>query len=68
MIEIVWPRRMQVSAAMMEEWFAAAAAQSLLAPEQLSARTPQAMAEVLESIGWLVLQSKQFCDITDTEG
>ena len=55
MIEIVYPSLMQVSPALIEEWFLAAVQEMQIPPGQLSAKTPQEMAAALENIGWIAL-------------
>jgi hypothetical protein len=57
-IEIVWPQPWQVPAALIEQWFAEAVAKMQIPPGQIAAKTPQAMAEALENIGWIRLASK----------
>jgi hypothetical protein len=54
-IEIVYPEKMRVPAAVIEQWFAAAVSEQAIPPEKLSAKTPQEMAEALENIGWIYL-------------
>ena len=54
-IEIVWPQAWAVPVHLIEQWFVEAVCKMLIPPGQLAAKSPQAMAEALENIGWIKL-------------
>ena len=57
-IEITWPQQWNVPVSLIEEWFIEAVCKMQIPPGQLAAKTPQAMAEALENIGWIALATK----------
>jgi len=59
MIEIVWPQQWAVPVQLIERWFAEAVSKMQIPPGRITAKTPQAMAEALEDIGWIALARQQ---------